>query len=145
MTCLPQSGSWNIWRPVRRTGQHCPHRPMTSWSPKLTPPPSRRRVKKSGPEKLFRLPKSCGNSACDDFYMAESARAELRAIERETAIRILRALDRYGDSGDGDVKAFAGESQGYFRIRVGDYRVILMVAPEKITIVRVRHRSDVYR
>jgi len=77
--------------------------------------------------------------------MAESARAELRAIERETAIRILRALDRYGDSGDGDVKALAGESQGYFRIRVGDYRVILMVAPEKITIVRVRHRSDVYR
>jgi mRNA interferase RelE/StbE len=79
------------------------------------------------------------------FIWPESARAELRAIERETAIRILRALDRYGDSGESDVKALTGEWQGYFRIRVGDYRVIFMVAPEEITIVRVRHRSDVYR
>ena len=71
------------------------------------------------------------------FIWPESARAELRAIGRESAIRILRALGRYGDSGDGDVKALTGEWQGYFRIRVGDYRVILMVAPEEITIVRV--------
>jgi mRNA interferase RelE/StbE len=78
------------------------------------------------------------------FIWPESARAELRAIERETAIRILRALDRYGDSGEGDVRALTGQWQGYFRIRVGDYRVIFMVAPEEITIVRVRHRSDVY-
>jgi mRNA-degrading endonuclease RelE of RelBE toxin-antitoxin system len=78
------------------------------------------------------------------FIWPESARAELRAIERETAIRILRALDRYGDSGEGDVRALTGQWQGYFRIRVGDYRVSFMVAPEEITIVRVRHRSDVY-
>ena len=56
------------------------------------------------------------------FVWLESARAELRAIERETAIRILRALDRYGDSGEGDVRALTGQWQGYFRIRVGDYR-----------------------
>jgi mRNA interferase RelE/StbE len=79
------------------------------------------------------------------FIWLESARAELRAIERETAIRILRALDRYGDSGEGDIRALSGQWQGYFRIRVGDYRVILMVGPERITVVRVRHRSDVYR
>jgi mRNA-degrading endonuclease RelE of RelBE toxin-antitoxin system len=79
------------------------------------------------------------------FVWPESARAELRAIERETAIRILRALDRYGNSGEGDVRALTGQWQGYFRIRVGDYRVIFMGAPEEITIVRVRHRFDVYR
>jgi hypothetical protein len=50
------------------------------------------------------------------FIWPESARAELRAIERETAIRILRALDRYGDSGEGDVRALTGQWQGYFRI-----------------------------
>jgi hypothetical protein len=32
------------------------------------------------------------------------ARADLRAIDRETAMQILRALDRYLGSGAGDVK-----------------------------------------
>jgi mRNA interferase RelE/StbE len=80
-----------------------------------------------------------------NFVWPESARSELRGIDREMAIRILHALTRYGDSGEGDVKALAGEWQGYSRLRVGDYRVIFSVGPDEITILRVRHRSEVYR
>ena len=76
------------------------------------------------------------------FIWPESARAELRAIERETAVRILQALTEYGESGNGDVKALAGQWQ---RLRVGDYRIIFAIAPDEITIVRARHRSGVYR
>ncbi|MGD0618145.1 MAG: type II toxin-antitoxin system RelE/ParE family toxin [Bryobacteraceae bacterium] len=54
-------------------------------------------------------------------------------------------MTRYGESGEGDVRTLAGEWLGFTRLRVGDYRVILSVAPEEITVVRVRHRSDVYR
>ena len=79
------------------------------------------------------------------FTWPESAQAELRSIDREIAIRILHALTEYGESGSGDVKALAGQWQGHFRIRVGDYRVIFMIAPDEITIVRARHRSDIYR
>jgi hypothetical protein len=42
------------------------------------------------------------------FTWPESARDELRSIERQTAIRILRALTEYGDSGVGDVKMLTG-------------------------------------
>jgi mRNA interferase RelE/StbE len=69
----------------------------------------------------------------------------LRAIDRETAIRILHALTFYGESGGGDVRALAGAWQGYFRLRVGDYRVIFAIVPNKITIIRAGHRSEVYR
>src|ERR1039457_173520 len=55
------------------------------------------------------------------FIWPESARAELRTVDREIAIRILHALTEYGESGAGDVKALAGQWQGHFRIRVGDY------------------------
>ena len=79
------------------------------------------------------------------FVWPESVRSELRGIDREAARRILTALTRYGESGEGDVKALAGEWLGFTRLRVGDYRVIFSVAPEEITVVRVRHRSDVYR
>lgn len=79
------------------------------------------------------------------FIWPESARVELRAIDREIAIRILHALTLYGESGVGDVKALAGQWQGHLRIRVGDYRVIFTIAPDEITIIRARHRSDIYR
>jgi mRNA interferase RelE/StbE len=60
-------------------------------------------------------------------------------------MRILLALTRYGESGEGDIKALSGEWDGYFRLRVGDFRVIFHAAPEEMIIVRIRHRSDVYR
>jgi mRNA-degrading endonuclease RelE of RelBE toxin-antitoxin system len=60
-----------------------------------------------------------------NFVWPESARSELRAIDREIAIRILDALTRYGDSGQGDIKALGGEWLGYSRLRVGDYRIKL--------------------
>jgi mRNA interferase RelE/StbE len=79
------------------------------------------------------------------FSWPESARNELRAIERQTAIRILHALTEYGDSGAGDVRMLTGEWQGHFRLRVGDYRVIFTISKDEITIIRVRHRSEAYR
>ena len=79
------------------------------------------------------------------FVWPESARTELRAIDRHAAIRILEALTRYAESGAGDVKALTGEWQGFSRLRIGDYRVIFAATPEMITVSRVRHRSEVYR
>ena len=79
------------------------------------------------------------------FVWPDSARSELRAIDRETAVRILHGLTEYFESGRGDLKALAGEWQGYFRLRIGDYRIIMAIAPEEITLMRVRHRSEAYR
>lgn len=79
------------------------------------------------------------------FVWPESARNELRAIERQSAIRILRALTEYGDSGNGDVKMLTGEWRGYFRLRVGEYRVVFAIKQDEITVLRVRHRSESYR
>ena len=78
------------------------------------------------------------------FTWPESARAELRAVDRDSALRILQALTRYVDSGEGDVKALVGQWQGFFRLRVGDYRVVFVISNDEATVMRVRHRSDVY-
>jgi len=44
------------------------------------------------------------------------------AVDGEIAMRILVAPTRYGESGEGDIKALSGEWDGYFRLRVGDFR-----------------------
>ena len=50
------------------------------------------------------------------------ARANLRAIDRETALQILYCLDRYLASRNGDLKRLKPPLTG-FRLRCGDYRV----------------------
>ena len=77
------------------------------------------------------------------FVWPESVRSELRSIDRESAMRILLGLTRYGESGEGDVKALSGEWEGCFRLRVGDFRVIFQIAPAAIEMIRVRHRSRI--
>ncbi len=79
------------------------------------------------------------------FIWPESARSELRGVDRESAMRIPLALTRYGEAGEGDIKALSGDWDGYYRLRVGDFRVIFTIASEGIVIARIRHRSDVYR
>ena len=40
----------------------------------------------------------------------ETAKGDLRSIDREKAMKILLALTRYADSGEGDVKQLKGSS-----------------------------------
>jgi mRNA-degrading endonuclease RelE of RelBE toxin-antitoxin system len=73
------------------------------------------------------------------------ARAELRAIERETARQILSCLDRYPASRVGDVKRLNPPFTG-FRLRCGDYRVFFEVRnANAIDVTSVRNRREAYR
>lgn len=73
------------------------------------------------------------------------ARADLRAIERETAMQILHCIDRYLASRIGDVKKLKPPRSG-FRLRCGDYRVFFDLKDENtIEITGVKHRREAYR
>ena len=79
------------------------------------------------------------------FVWASSARVELRRIERETAMRILLALTRYAETGEGDVKALEGKFTGTHRLRVGDWRVRFRRVPSgTIHVLAVENRSEAY-
>jgi mRNA-degrading endonuclease RelE of RelBE toxin-antitoxin system len=73
------------------------------------------------------------------------ARADLRAIERGTAMQILRCVDRYLASRTGDVKKLRPPFTG-FRLHCGDYRVFFDPKDENaIEITGVRNRREAYR
>ena len=61
------------------------------------------------------------------FRWRPAARADLRRIDQATAMRILHALTRYGDTGEGDVKMLT-DSDGLYRLRVGKWRVFFDLA-----------------
>lgn len=78
------------------------------------------------------------------FPFTAEAQAQLRMIDRATALRILAAITRLGVTGAGDVEPMQGEWRGCQRLRVGDHRVIFRRIDDGLEILTVGHRSDVY-
>ena len=78
------------------------------------------------------------------FRWRPAARADLRRIDQETAMRILHALTRYGDTGEGDVKMLT-DGVGLYRLRVGKWRVFFdLDEPGAVRIHRIDNRGQAY-
>lgn len=76
-----------------------------------------------------------------------SAVRELKRIDRQVIPRIVAAVESLASEPyPSGVRKLRGGGHT-FRIRVGDYRVVYEVfdSASAVQIVRVRHRSDVYR
>jgi mRNA-degrading endonuclease RelE of RelBE toxin-antitoxin system len=85
------------------------------------------------------------NEAQKRVTWASEAQEQLRAIDRETALHILHAIDEYLTNGIGDVKKLR-PPRDELRLRVGDYRVFFhQVALLSLNIISVKHRSEAYR
>lgn len=61
---------------------------------------------------------------------------------RSDAKRLLGAIDRYAQSGIGDVKALSGLTG--FRLRVGDYHILFEKTDNGIIVTRIGPRGSIY-
>ncbi len=81
-------------------------------------------------------------------YTPRSAKA-MRRLDRVVARRVFSAVERLRDLDDptASCKALAGPLAGLWRLRVGDYRVILDVQRDRLVIVALDlgHRSTIYQ
>jgi mRNA-degrading endonuclease RelE of RelBE toxin-antitoxin system len=76
---------------------------------------------------------------------SDEARADLRRIDRQSALDILHYTDRYLATRNGDVKKLKPPQTG-FRLRCGDYRLFFEIRNEAtIEVIGVRHRREAYR
>lgn len=76
---------------------------------------------------------------------SDQARTQLRSIDKTTALRILHALARYLETGEGDVKRLENIEPPEFRLRIGAYRVRFHESGDEIRITAVKHRREAYR
>lgn len=79
--------------------------------------------------------------------ITEPAQKDLASLDKKTQRRIKTALDRlltYPQAAD--LKKLQGSPEKW-RLRVGDWRIILQVNQEQeiLYILRVRHRREAYR
>lgn len=77
----------------------------------------------------------------------QSARKELRKLEREAILRILKAVEALAaDPYPPGARKLTGSEHTY-RIRTGDYRIVYNVLSSTlvIEIIRVGHRKNIYK
>lgn len=82
-------------------------------------------------------------------FLPQAAK-ELRKLDPLVAARIITTLEeRIAPLDDPRAlgSALAGEHAGFWRWRIGDYRVVARIEDERllILVVRVGHRREVYR
>jgi mRNA-degrading endonuclease RelE of RelBE toxin-antitoxin system len=75
----------------------------------------------------------------------DAARADVRRIDRETALRILEGLADFLLTEEGDVKQLKETDPKEYRLRVGDYRIRFHDLGDVLQILSVRHRREAYR
>ena len=73
---------------------------------------------------------------------SQNAKRELDSLEKEIAIRIIKKLRELKENPYRYIKKLAGSE--LFSLRVGDYRIPVMIHKNKIFIVKIGHRKDVY-
>ena len=74
-----------------------------------------------------------------------SVAGDLDRLDRPAALRVLTKIEKALGSGGKAGEPLAGEFAGLFRLRVGDYRVIYARTIEGYLVLRIGHRSEVYR
>ena len=76
--------------------------------------------------------------------LSKTSQRAIEQLPENMRERTIRAIYQYALAGIGDVKHLSGKPNRW-RLRVGDYRVIMEVTPETIDVLRVAHRREVYR
>jgi len=87
-----------------------------------------------------------------EVYLTRRAQKEVEKLSHDAQDRVLEAIDGLMDDpnphGARKIKGdLFGDEFDYYRVRVGDYRVIYTLDEEDydVLVARVRHRRDAYR
>jgi mRNA interferase RelE/StbE len=69
---------------------------------------------------------------------------DLEKINRKDALRIMVKIKSLENGLEGNIKKLTNFTPEY-RLRIGDYRVLLEALEGKIIIYRIKHRKESYR
>jgi mRNA interferase RelE/StbE len=73
---------------------------------------------------------------------AERDLADLPGLVQARTYEVVQRLEKWPNVSG--VKKLTGNWRGFSRIRIGDYRVVFEVLVDRIRVVRVAHRREVY-
>ena len=80
------------------------------------------------------------------IYHPDVKRIDLQLIDRKNKFMIKKAIEeRLATHPEIYGKPLQRTLKGYWRLRVGDYRVVFKTLKQKILILGIIHRKDIYQ
>ena len=80
-----------------------------------------------------------------EIIFTDTSRNQFKKLEKDIQDRIIKALERIRIRPEAHIKKLVGDP-GY-RLRVGEYRIILDIEKEKliILVIKIGHRKNIYK
>jgi len=80
-----------------------------------------------------------------EIIFTDTSRNQFKKLEKDIQERIIKALERIRIRPEAHIKKLVGDP-GY-RLRVGEYRIILDIEKEKliILVIKIGHRKNIYK
>jgi len=80
-----------------------------------------------------------------EIEWTETALDDMAGLDKGIARRVKQSVERFAETGAGNVKRLQGIDPPEFRLRDGDYRVRFHQDDDTMRILRVRNRREAYR
>jgi mRNA interferase RelE/StbE len=80
-----------------------------------------------------------------EIEWTETAVDDLAGLDKGIARRVKQSVERFAESGAGNVKKLQGVNPPEYRLRIGDYRVRFLQYGNTLRVLRVRNRREAYR
>lgn len=78
-----------------------------------------------------------------EIIISEKAFKEISKLEKSIQKRIINGLERIRFRPEAYVKKLVGDPE--YRLRVGDYRIILDINKNNLLVLKVGHRKNIYK
>lgn len=80
-----------------------------------------------------------------ELIYTRRANRDIKRLDEQTRLRIKRQLEFLSKSPLTYSEKLTNSTLGNYRFRVGDYRIIFDIDENKIVILKVGHRREIYR
>lgn len=82
-----------------------------------------------------------------DYQLKSKARKDIKKLSPEVAKRIIKKLDYFVSLANplDFAESLINFEIGQYRFRIGDYRIIFDVEEDKIIILKIGHRREIYK
>lgn len=75
----------------------------------------------------------------------QRAAKDIQGLDPKTKERVRKALLRYENDPLRHAERLTQSKLGSYRFRIGDYRVVFDLEGEELVVLRVGHRSEIYK
>lgn len=80
-----------------------------------------------------------------EIFLSEKAVKDFKKLDTNTGLQIARKLKEYSANPFLYARKLSDSKIGTFRFRIGDYRAIVDIEENKIIVLKVGHRKDIYK